>query len=156
MCGVDRHEGGSGVGRACELETRNTLFMTPADPSPHSPGESAGWERAVPDLDGEPAIADTLYAATEELEHAAPELRARADSIADVIAPLVHRVDASSLQIDEPDPAALLPDDEATHLAGLLTAAAAQANDLAAVLTEAADQAEGLAAVLTDDHPAPE
>lgn len=110
----------------------------------------------MPDLDGEPAIADTLYAATEELEHGAPELRARADSIADVLAPLVHQVDPSSLDIDEPNPAALLPDAEATHLAELLTAAAAQANDLAAVLTEAADEADGLAAVLTDEHRASE
>jgi hypothetical protein len=107
-------------------------------------------------MDGEPAIADTLYAATEELEHAAPELRARADSIADVLAPLIHQVDPSTLQIDEPDPSALLPADEASHLAELLTDAAAQANGLAAVLTEAADQADGLAAVLTDEHLAPE
>ena len=130
--------------------------MTPADRETEPPGGFADFERAVPDLDGEPAIADTLYAATEELEHAAPELRARADSIADVIAPLVHQVDPLTLSIDEPNPAALLPDDEATHLAGLLTDAAAQANALAAVLTEAADQADGLAAVLTDEHPAPE
>jgi hypothetical protein len=104
---------------------------------------------------GEPAIADTRYAATEELEHAAPELRARADFIADVIAPLVHQVDPSTLLIDEPDPGAPLSDDEATHLAGLLTDAAAQASGLAAVLTEAADQADGLAGVLTDEHLAP-
>jgi hypothetical protein len=129
--------------------------MTPADQPPGPPGES-GFERAVPDLDGEPAIADTLYAATEELEHGAPELRARADSIADVLAPLIHQVDPSSLDTDEPNPAALLPDAEATHLAELLTAAAAQANDLAAVLTEAADEADGLAAVLTDEHRASE
>ena len=107
-------------------------------------------------MDGEPAIADTLYAATEELEHAAPELRARTDSIADVIAPLIHEVDPSTLHIEEPNPAALLPDDEATHLAELLTAAAAQASGLAAVLTEAAEEADGLAAVLTDEHPSSE
>jgi len=107
-------------------------------------------------MDGEPAIADTLYAATEELEHAAPELRATTDSIADVIGPLVHQIDPAILQVDEPDPSALLPDEEATHLAELLTDAAAQANRLAAVLTEAADQADGLAAVLTDEHLAPE
>ena len=107
-------------------------------------------------MDGEPAIADTLYAATEKLERAAPELRARADSIADVLAPLIHEVDPSTLQVGEPDPAALLPDDKATHLAELLTDAAAQANDLAAVLTEAADQADGLAAVLTDENLTPE
>ena len=59
---------------------------------------------------------------------------------------------AFNLQIDEPDPDALLPDDEATHLAELLTAAADQANDLAAVLTEAAEEASGLAAVLTNEH----
>ena len=130
--------------------------MTSSDRPSRSSNESAGFERAVPDLDGEPAIADTLYAATEELEHAAPELRARADSIADVIAPLIHEVDPSTLQIDEPNPAALLPDDEATHLAELLTGAAAQAKSLAAVLTDAADQADGLAAVLSDEHLASE
>ncbi|MGS0684087.1 hypothetical protein ACVBEQ_02825 [Nakamurella sp. GG22] len=110
------------------------------------------WERAVPDIDGEPAIADTLYAATEELEHAAPELRATADSIAEVVGPLVHDSDAAALLIGDPDPAAMLPDAEAEHLAGLLTDAAAQATSLAAVLQDAADQAEGLAAVLTDEH----
>jgi hypothetical protein len=130
--------------------------MTPHDRKTPLPGDYADLERAVPDLDGEPAIADTLYAATEELEHAAPELRARTDSIADVIAPLVHEVDPSALQVDEPDPSALLPDDEATHLAELLTDAAAQANRLAAVLTAAADEADGLAAVLTDEHPQPQ
>ena len=127
--------------------------MTHSDRPPVSLSES-GLERAVPDLDGEPAIADTLYAATEELEHGAPELRARADSIADVLAPLIHQVDPSTLDTDEPNPAGLLPDEEATHLAELLTAAADQAGGLAAVLTEAADEAEGLAAVLTDEHPA--
>lgn len=128
--------------------------MTPHDRPPGSASDTADFERAVPDMDGEPAIADTLYAATEELEHGAPELRARADSIADVIAPLVHQVDPSSLDVEEPDPSALLPDEEAAHLAALLTAAADQANELAAVLTEAADQADGLAAILTDEHPA--
>ena len=142
---------------AARGNTRNNLPMTtPRDGAPPLPGDNSDLERAVPDLDGEPAIADTLYAATEELEHAAPELRARTDSIADVIAPLVHEVDPSTLQVDEPDPSALLPDDEATHLAELLTDAAAQANRLAAVLTAAADQADGLAAVLTDEHLPPQ
>ena len=109
-------------------------------------------ERAVPDLDGEPAIADTLYAATEELEHGTPELRATADSIARVLGPLVHSVDPESLQLGDPDPAALLPDADASTLAALLTDAAGQANRLASVLTDAADQADGLAAVLTDDR----
>jgi len=117
------------------------------------PGQSRDFERAIPDIDGEPAIADTLYAATEELEQAAPELRATADSIADVIGPLVHITDPATLLIDDPDPAALLPDDQADHLAALLTDAAAQANTLAAILTDAAEQADGLAATLTDDHP---
>lgn len=117
-------------------------------------GESGAerWERAVPDIDGEPAIADTLYAATEEMEHAAPELRATADSIAEMVGPLVHDSDTATLLIGDPDPAAMLPDAEAEHLAGLLTDAAAQATSLAAVLQDAADQAEGLAAVLTDEH----
>ncbi len=110
------------------------------------------WERAVPDIDGEPAIADTLYAATEELEHATPELRATVDSIAEVVGPLVHESDPAILLAGEPDPAAMLPDAEAEHLAGLLTDAAAQATGLAAVLQDAADQAEGLAAVLTDER----
>ncbi len=113
---------------------------------------AADWERAVPDLDGDPAIADTLYAATEELEHGAPELRARADSIAEVVGPLVYDTDPGALSVDDPDPAAMLPDADAARLAGLLTDAAAQANELAAVLQDAADQADGLAAVLTDEH----
>ena len=117
-----------------------------------TPGGSGDFERAVPDIDGEPAIADTLYAATEEMEQAAPELRATADSIADVIGPLVHVTDPATLLIDDPDPAALLPDDQANQLAALLTDAAAQANSLAAILTDAAEQADGLAATLTDDH----
>lgn len=119
-----------------------------------APGRRAAdrWERAVPDLDGEPAIADTLYAATEELEHAAPELRARADSIAEVIAPLVLAADPATLLAGEPDAAAMLPDEDAARLAGLLSDAAAQAGDLAAVLQDAAEQAEGMAAVLTDEH----
>src|ERR1700712_2209347 len=107
-----------------------------ADASAMSDAED--FDRAVPDIDGEPAIADILYAATEELEHAAPELRARADSIAQVIGPLVHSTDPATLMIDDPDPAALLPSDEAEHLAGLLTDAATQANNLATVLMEAA------------------
>jgi len=110
-------------------------------------------ERAVPDIDGEPAIADTLYAAAEELEHGAPELRARTDSITEILGPLVHVTDPASLMIDDPDPATLLPDDQAEQLAGLLTDAAEQASSLAAVLTDAAEQAEGLALVLTDEHP---
>ena len=126
--------------------------MTHPDGGSARPGRSEGFERAVPDIDGDPAIADTLYAATEELEHAAPELRATADSIAEVLGPLVHVTDPAALMIDDPDPAALLPDDQAEHLAALLTDAADQANTLAAVLTDAADQAHGLATVLTDEH----
>ena len=79
-------------------------------------------------------------------------MRARADSIAEVIGPLVHTTDPAMLLIDDPDPATALPDDQAEHLAELLTDAAAQANSLATVLMEAADQADGLAAVLTDEH----
>ena len=116
------------------------------------PGRDDDFERAVPDIDGQPAIADTIYAASEEIEHAAPELRARADSIAEVIGPLVHVTDSDALLIGDPDPATLLPDDQADHLAALLTDAADQANSLASVLIEAAEQAEGLAAVLTDEH----
>jgi len=112
-------------------------------------------ERAVPDRDGEPAIADTLYAATEELEHAAPEMRARADSIAGIVGPLVHITDPEVLLADDPDPAALLPDEEAARLAAILSDTATQAGDLAAVLNDAADQAAGLAAVLTDDRSEP-
>jgi|GEM_PF-5831613 len=121
-----------------------------ADAIAPDPGDD--FERAVPDLDGEPAIADTLYSATEELEHAAPELRSRADEIAAVLGPLVHVTDPDRLQIDDPDPAALLPDDQAGRLATLLTDTAKQVNDLAAVLADAADQADGLAAVLTDER----
>lgn len=116
-------------------------------------GRPEHFERSIPDIDGEPAIADTLYAATEELEHGTPELRATADSIAEVIGRLVHVTDPAALLIDDPDPAALLPDEQAQKLATLLTEAADQANNLAAVLTDAADQADGLAAVLTDEHP---
>ena len=75
--------------------------MAPSDRLPCSPSES-GLERATPDMDGERAIADTLYAATEEMEHAVPELRATTDSIADVIAPLIYEIDPSTLQVDEP------------------------------------------------------
>lgn len=114
--------------------------------------EDDRWEPAVPDIDGQPAIADTLYAATEELEHATPELRARADSIAEAVGPLLYSTDPASVLVGEPDPPAMLPDEDAARLAGLLTDAAAQANDLAAVLQDAADQADGLAAVLTDDR----
>lgn len=135
-----------------------TDFASPTGPIGDQAGTSAAggpadrWERAVPDIDGEPAIADTLYAATEELEHAAPELRARADSIAEVLAPLVMSADPATLLAGEPDPATMLPDKDAARLAGLLSEAAAQAGDLAAVLQDAADQADGLAAVLTDEH----
>ena len=52
----------------------------------------------------------------------------------------------------EPDSAALLTDDQADHLAGLLTQAAEQAKTLASMLEDAADDADGLAAVLTDDR----
>ncbi len=123
--------------------------MTDSDPA-RTPVDR--WERAVPDLDGEPAIADTLYAATEELEQAAPELRARADSIAEVVGPLVHDADPATVLTGEPDPAAMLADADAERLAGLLTDASAQAGTLADVLQDAADQADGLAAVLTDDQ----
>jgi|BarGraIncu00222A_1022003.scaffolds.fasta_scaffold22129_1 hypothetical protein len=132
---------------------RDNPLMTYPDHGPADAGGSEDFERAIPDIDGEPAIADTLYAVTEELEHGAPELRAKADSIADVLGPLVHVSDPDTLLIDEPDPAALLPDDQAEQLAGLLSDAAAQANNLAAALADAAEQADGLAAVLTDEHP---
>jgi hypothetical protein len=107
--------------------------MSRHDEGPAQPGPTDDFERAVPDIDGQPAIADTIYAATEEIEHAAPEMRARADSIADVIGPLVHVTDQATLLLDT----------------------AEQANSLASVLIEAAEQAEGLAAVLTDEHRAP-
>jgi hypothetical protein len=127
--------------------------MTTPDDGPAAVQNLADdFERAVPDMDGEPAIADTLYAATEELEHGAPELRATADSIVRVLGPLVHEVAPDAVLLDEPDPAGLLPDAEATKLAALLTDAAGQANRLASVLTEAADQADGLTAVLTDER----
>jgi hypothetical protein len=126
--------------------------MSRHDEGQAQPGSTDDFERAVPDIDGQPAIADTIYAATEEIEHAAPEMRARADSIADVIAPLVHVTDRAALLIGDPDPAALLPDDQAERLAALLTDTADQANSLASVLIEAAEEAEGLAAVLTDEH----
>jgi len=126
--------------------------MSRDDEGPAQPARIGDFDRAVPDIDGQPAIADTIYAATEEIEHAAPELRARADSIADVIGPLVHVTDRNALLIGDPDPAATLPDDEAEHLAALLTDTAEQANSLASVLIDAAEQAEGLAAVLTDEH----
>lgn len=126
--------------------------MSDPDGRPQPVELTDDFERAVPDVDGEPAIADTLYAATEELEHGAPELRATTDSISRVLGPLVHTADRQSLLVDDPDPAALLPDAEASRLAALLTDAAGQANRLASVLTEAADQADGLAAVLTDDR----
>lgn len=129
--------------------------MAPLNVDPDGSRRPSDLERAVPDRDGEPAIADTLYAATEELEHAAPELRARADSISDIVAPLVHVADPDVLLVDDPDPASLLPAAEADRLAAILTDTAAQASDLAAVLTDAAEQAEGLAAILTDDRTTP-
>src|SRR6476646_5719877 len=88
-------------------------LMSRPDEGQARPGRTDDLERAIPDIDGQPAIADTIYAATEEIEHAAPELRARADSIADVIGPLVHVADPDTLLIGDPDPAALLPDDQA-------------------------------------------
>jgi len=107
----------------------------------------------------EPAIAKTLYAATERIEEGAPELRAISDSIADVLAPLAELTDPAMLQIDEPDATALLTDQEAQRLGSLLIDAADQANALATVLANAADEADGLAAVLVDgvdDEPADE
>lgn len=127
----------------------NNGGVTELDPPP---GADDRWERAVPDIDGEPAIADTLYAATEELEHAAPELRARADAISEVVGPLVHDADPATLLTGDPDPATMLADGDAARLAGLLADAAAQATALVAVLQDAAEQADGLAAVLTDDR----
>src|SRR6478736_5988133 len=91
-------------------------LMSRHDEGKAQPGRPDDLERAIPDIDGQPAIADTIYAATEEIEHAAPEFRARADSIADVIGPLVHVADPDTLLIGDPDPAALLPDDQAEHL----------------------------------------
>jgi ABC-type transporter Mla subunit MlaD len=130
-------------------------MTNPGHPEPALPDRPDDFERAVPDIDGDPAIADTLYAATEELEHAGPALRATTDSIAEMLGTLVHNTDPAQLLIDDPDPAALLPDDQAERLAALLTDAAGQANGLATVLAEAADQADGLAAVLTDEHAHP-
>lgn len=132
-------------------QSHNSVMTEPSK-RPDGVRGRADLERAVPDRDGEPAIADTLYAATEELEHAAPELRASADSIADIVGPLVHVTDSGALLVDDPDPAALLADEQAQRLAGILTDTAGRASDLAAVLTDAAEQADGLAAVLTDDH----
>ena len=65
---------------------------------------------------------------------------------------LTYNADTASLLIDEPDPAALLTDGRADHLAALLTQAAGQAKQLATILEDAADDADGLAAVLTDDR----
>ncbi len=116
-------------------------MTSPIDPTPVAGQDSR--------LD-EPAIAKTLYAATERIEQGAPELRAISDSIADVLAPLADLTDPAMLQIDEPDATALLTDQEAHQLGTLLTDAADQANALATVLSDAADEADGLAAVLVD------
>ena len=111
-----------------------------------------GIARYAPGDSGAPPIAETLYAATDELEAATPELRATTDSIAEVLITLTDNADTASLLIDEPDPATLLTDDRADHLAALLTQAAGQAKQLASILEDAADDADGLAAVLTDDR----
>ena len=109
-------------------------------------------ERAVPDVDGQPAIADTLYAATEELEFAAPELRARADRSLTCSLRWRWRRTRTCCRsmIRTPRPCYLMT--RRNTWLGLLTDAARQADDLADVLTDAAEQAEGLAAVLTDEH----
>jgi len=121
--------------------------------SPAVPGESDdGIARYAPGDTAAPPIAETLYAATDELEAATPELRATTDSIAEVLITLTDNADRATLLIDEPDPAALLTDDQADHLAGLLSQAAGQAKTLASMLEDAADDADGLAAVLTDDR----
>ena len=111
-----------------------------------------GIARYSPGDSGAPPIAETLYAATDQLQAATPELRATTDSIAEVLITLTDNADTASLLIDEPDPAALLTGDRADHLAGLLTQAAGQAKQLATILEDAADDADGLAAVLTDDR----
>ena len=111
-----------------------------------------GIARYAPGDSGAPPIAETLYAATDELEAATPELRATTDSIAEVLITLTDNADTAALLIDEPDPAALLTGDQADHLAGLLSQAAGQAKTLASILEDAADEADGLAAVLTDDR----
>jgi hypothetical protein len=116
-------------------------MSSPDEPSP------AGGQHPSAD---EPAIAKTLYDATERIEEGAPELRAISDSIAEVLAPLAELTDPAMLQIDEPDATALLTDQEAQRLGSLLTDAADQANALATVLANAADEADGLAAVLVD------
>ena len=67
------------------------------------------WSAPVRNLDGEPAIAaDTLCAATE-VEREAPDLRTRADSIADVLARLAQSVLASHLSRDARSVGAELP-----------------------------------------------
>ena len=101
----------------------------------------------------EPAVAGTLYQVTDQLARATPELRAKADDIAAVLAPLADAVDPDIARIDEPDPAALLATADSEHLAEVLTETADQANTLAAALADAADEASGLAMVLTDEHP---
>ena len=121
--------------------------------SPSAPTEfDDGIARYAPGDSGAPPIAETLYAATDELEAATPELRATTDSIAEVLITLTDNADKATLLMDEPDPATLLTGDRADHLAGLLTQAAGQAKTLASILEDAADDADGLAAVLTDDR----
>lgn len=112
-----------------------------------------GNEQPTGVLPTEPAVAGTLYEVTDELARATPELRAKADDIASVLAPLADAVDPAVARIDEPDPAALLTTADGEHLAAVLTDTADQANTLAAALADAADEASGLAAVLTDEHP---
>ena len=88
-------------------------------------------------------MAGTLYEVTDELARATPELRAKADDIAAVLAPLADAVGPDVARIDEPDPAALLTTADGEHLADMLTDTAEQANRLAAALTDAADEASG-------------
>lgn len=101
----------------------------------------------------EPAVAGTLYEVTDQLARATPELRAKADDIAAVLAPLADAVDPDVARIDEPDPAALLTTADGEHLASVLTETADQANTLSAALADAADEASGLATILTDEQP---
>jgi ABC-type transporter Mla subunit MlaD len=126
-----------------------------SDPESSGTGQAEfddGIARYAPGDSGAPPIAETLYAATDELEAATPELRATTDSIAEVLITLTDNADTAALLIDEPDPAALLTDGRADQLAALLTQAAGQAKTLASILEDAADDADGLAAVLTDDR----
>ena len=139
--------------RSSPPEGTDPPFTPPSETSPAVPAEfDDGIARYSPADTAAPPIAETLYAATDELEAATPELRATTDSIAEVLITLTDNADAASLLIDEPDPAALLTGDQADNLAGLLTQAAEQAKTLASMLEDAADDADGLAAVLTDDR----